>query len=112
MSKTQVLCARCFKAPEAPRTYFDTQIGREDGGWDHYCSQECVNLHHLESWEPVNETARLAVALVNADLMMHMLLACGREDDDSMALVQARRVALATRIQELAKLDEVKEVLK
>lgn len=93
-------------------TRFPIMSGRLDGGWDHYCSQECLTSHHAESWEPINETARLGVAFMNATLMFHMMLACGRGDEpDTGQALQAKRMAIAKRLQELSELPEVKEIL-
>jgi len=104
-----VLCTRCFKAPEAPRTMFDHAMGNpETDKFDWFCSEKC--MHHKET--PVEECARLAVELMRADLMFHMFLSIGRSDDlGPNSIIQTRRVLIAERIQKLMELDEVKEVL-
>lgn len=103
------LCTRCFKAPEGDRTTFDYAMGNPvTDKFDPYCSPEHM---HLEE-EPLTELARLAVELMRADLMFHMFLSIGREDDlGPDSIIQRRRVMIADRIQQLEKLDEVKEIL-
>jgi hypothetical protein len=100
-----ILCARCFKRPS------DLHEGQElfnyaDTKNRPICSMEC----RLHPETPVERAARTGIALMNADLMFHMLLSCGREDDDSFKLVQARRMLYADILQELSKLPELEAV--
>lgn len=108
MSK-KPLCARCYKAPEGERATFDHYKGNADTDkFDVFCSEKC--MHHSET--PVEECARLGIQLMNADLMFHMFLSIGREDDlGPDSIIQRRRVAIADRLQVLSALPEVKEIL-
>jgi hypothetical protein len=109
MSKV-LLCARCYATPEAPATTFKHMLGRLDGkGWDHYCSEDHMRDHQSEG--PVNEAARVGLAFMNASLMMHMFMSIGRTDEPAFAVIQARRVLMTERLQFLATLDEVKEIM-
>jgi hypothetical protein len=103
---TQLVCARCFKAPEAPRARFDHMRGTDTDTWEHFCSEKC--MHHDET--PVERAARTGIALMNADLMFHMFLSIGRDDDDSLKIIQARRVLCAEILQRLAKTPELEAV--
>lgn len=109
MTAQPQLCTRCFKAPEDGAIMHKFTLGNlETDKHDPYCSPE--HMHLTE--EPMQELARLAVELCNADLMFHMFLSIGREDDlGPDSIIQRRRVMIADRIQKLSKLDEIKEIL-
>lgn len=102
-----VLCSRCFKAPEAPRTTFDHMRGNATNDkWDTFCSEACLN--HSET--PVERAARTGLVLMNNDLMFHMFLSIGRETDEGFKLIQARRMLACEILQELAKTPELEAV--
>jgi hypothetical protein len=100
-----ILCTRCFKTPDTIAKG-QTMFNYETVEGKPLCSMECKN----DPIDAVSETARLGVLFVNDSLKFHFLLSCGREDDSTFHLIQARRMAVSERILELAKTDAVKAV--
>jgi hypothetical protein len=96
-----LVCARCFTAPKE----FLGLKERHASAY-RYCSERCLN--HEET--PVVRAARTGIALMNADLMFHMFLSIGRDDDDNMKVIQERRMLCASLLQELAKTPELEAV--